>query len=245
VAAPSDTMPVRLMRESRIDWERSARTGVPEAIFSEGKTAGQIAAILGAARERSTSLLLTRLDADKAGKLAAPDLDYDPLSRTAILGTMPPAFPITHPLAIIGAGTSDMPVVVEAQRSARFLGIEAAVFPDVGVAGLWCLEEILPELRQHALVIAVAGMEGALFSVLAGLLLAPVIAVPSSVGYGVGTGGRTALAAALCSCAPGVLVVNVDNGFGAAAAARKILVARAVGERTRKLQTPDVVGHKR
>lgn len=212
------------MQESRIDWERLSRTGIPEAVFAESKTPGQIAAILDAARARSASLLLTRLDADKAQALAAPDLDYDPLSRTAILGPLPPSLQIVHPLAIVGAGTSDLPVMAETRRSARYLGIEAELFVDVGVAGLWRLEAVVPELRKYALVVAVAGMEGALFSVLAGLLPAPVIAIPSSVGYGVGAGGRTALAAALCSCAPGVLAVNIDNGFGAAAAARKILL---------------------
>lgn len=211
------------MRESRIDWGRTARTGVPEALFAEGKTATQIAAILDAARRRSASLLLTRLDADKAAMLATPDLDYDPLSRTAILGPLPPLLAIAHPLAIVGAGTSDIPVMMEAQRSARYLGLDAGIFADVGVAGLWRLQEILPELRRQALVIAVAGMEGALFSVLAGLLTAPVIAVPSSVGYGIGAGGKVTLASALCGCAPGILTVNIDNGFGAAAAARKIL----------------------
>ncbi|PKU24875.1 circadian phase modifier CpmA [Telmatospirillum siberiense] len=213
--------------ETRFDWGRGVRTGVPEAIFSEGKTVDQIGAILDAARQRSASLLLTRLDADKAEKLRAEDLDYDPVSRTAILGSVSPVLPIDRPLAIVGAGTSDLPVILEAQRSALYLGMNAAVFADVGVAGLWRLEEIVPDLRGYALVIAVAGMEGALFSVLAGLLFAPVIAVPTSVGYGVGAGGNVALAAALCGCAPGILTVNIDNGFGAAAAARKILAVRS------------------
>ncbi|WP_199175610.1 nickel pincer cofactor biosynthesis protein LarB [Telmatospirillum siberiense] len=215
------------MLETRFDWGRGVRTGVPEAIFSEGKTVDQIGAILDAARQRSASLLLTRLDADKAEKLRAEDLDYDPVSRTAILGSVSPVLPIDRPLAIVGAGTSDLPVILEAQRSALYLGMNAAVFADVGVAGLWRLEEIVPDLRGYALVIAVAGMEGALFSVLAGLLFAPVIAVPTSVGYGVGAGGNVALAAALCGCAPGILTVNIDNGFGAAAAARKILAVRS------------------
>lgn len=215
------------MDEIRFDWERGARTGVPETVFAEGKTAGQIEDILHAARRRSAPLLLTRLDTDKAAKLAAADLDYDPLSQTAILGALPAPSFLDHPLAIVGAGTSDLPVILEAQRSALYLGVDAAVFADVGVAGLWRLQDILPGLRQYAVVIAVAGMEGAIFSVLAGLLSAPLIAVPTSVGYGIGAGGRVALAAALCGCAPGILTVNIDNGFGAAAAARKILAASA------------------
>lgn len=231
------------MQETRIDWDRTARTGVPEAVFAESKTIGQIAAILDAARGRSASLLLTRLDADKAEALAAADLDYDPLSRTAVLGALPPRIETAGALTIVGAGTSDMPVIAEAHRSARYLGIEAEVFADVGVAGLWRLEEILPELRKYALVIAVAGMEGALFSVLAGLLAAPVIAVPTSVGYGIGAGGRVALASALCGCAPGILAVNIDNGFGAAAAAVKILtiqhiLSRDLEDRANPLQDP-------
>ena len=208
---------------TRFDWDREARTGVPEVVFAEGKSVPQLADILAEARARSRPLLATRLSPGKARRLAAPDLDYDRLSRTAILG--PPPETSLGPLGIVAAGTSDLPVAQEAARAAHFLGIEARLFPDSGVAGLWRLQAILPELAACHLLIAVAGMEGALFPVLAGLVRQPVIAVPTSVGYGVSQGGHAALSTALAACAPGLLVVNVDNGFGAAAAAAKILRA--------------------
>jgi NCAIR mutase (PurE)-related protein len=209
-----------------LDWQREARTGVAEAVFCQGKTPAQIEAILADAVAAGRRLLLTRLDA--AAFLAlAPDLrdllDHDPVSRTAILGGA-----VRHALpaevGIVCAGTSDLPVALEAQRTLAFHGLATGpVIADVGVAGLWRLMERLPELRDRRIVIAVAGFEGALFSVLAGLVPGLVIAVPSSVGYGAAEGGRAALGAALASCAPGVVAVNIDNGFGAACAALKIL----------------------
>jgi len=126
-------------------------------------------------------------------------------------------------IAIVAAGTSDIPVVAEIEQTLLYLGFDSARYVDVGVAGLWRLMELKDTLNQHAVVIAVAGMEGALFSVLSGLVTAPVIAVPTSVGYGVGKGGHVALNAALCGCSPGLAVVNIDNGFGAAALAVKML----------------------
>lgn len=206
---------------TRFDWDRAARTGVPEAVYAEGKTVTQLADILADARARGRPLLLTRLSPGKARRLAAPDLDHDPLSRTAALGPPPPA--TLGPVAVVAAGTSDLPVAAEALRAARFLGIEARLHADVGVAGLWRLQAILPLLAPCRLVIAVAGMEGALFPVLAGLVPQPVIAVPTAVGYGVAQGGQAALSTALAACAPGIVAVNVGNGFGAAAAAAKIL----------------------
>jgi NCAIR mutase (PurE)-related protein len=126
-------------------------------------------------------------------------------------------------VAIVCGGTSDMPVAGEALRTLAFEGEAATLLPDVGVAGLWRLTERLEDIRRHRVVIAVAGMEGALFSVLGGLVPCAVIAVPTSVGYGVSKGGRTALNAALASCASGLAVVNIDNGFGAAHVALRIL----------------------
>jgi NCAIR mutase (PurE)-related protein len=206
---------------TRFDWEREGRTGLPEVVYAEGKSVAQLADILAAARARGQGLLATRLTAAKARRLAAPDLDHDPVSRTAILGTLPDCD--AGPVGIVAAGTSDLPVAQEAARAARFLGVETRVFADVGVAGLWRLQAILPDLAHCRLLIGVAGMEGALFPVLAGLVRQPVIAVPTSVGYGMAEGGRAALSTALAACAPGILVVNIDNGFGAAAAAAKIL----------------------
>lgn len=212
----------------RFDWEREGRTGVPEVVFAEGKAPEQIAAILAEASRRDRALLITRLQepACRAVEaLAGASLDYDPASRTAVFGV--PTASVDGDVGVVCAGLSDLPVAMEAMRSLAFFGIRATLHADVGVAGLWRVMEIADELRRRDLIIAAAGMEGALFSVVAGLVSGPVIAVPTSVGYGVAAGGRAALSSALGGCAPGVLTVNIDNGFGAAAAARKILGVRA------------------
>jgi NCAIR mutase (PurE)-related protein len=213
------------MSEFRLDWQRAGRTGTSEAVLCEPKAAAQIDAIIAHASELGARLLLTRLDPGKFETLAATArdaLDYDPVTRTAILGG-PPAPRGTGRIAIVCGGTSDVPVAREAARTLAFEGETATLLADVGVAGLWRLMERLDDIRRHRVVIAVAGMEGALFSVLAGLVPCAVIAVPTSVGYGVAAGGRTALDAALASCASGLAVVNIDNGFGAAHAALRIL----------------------
>jgi NCAIR mutase (PurE)-related protein len=218
-----------LTADVRFDWMRSQRTGVPEVVFSEGKPLPTLLRILMDASERGQSLLLTRLSPEVAAELAAagsPPLDFDPLSRTAFLGRPRP--PIHDGLAaVVCAGSSDLAVAQEAVRALEFLGAPGPLYADVGVAGLWRLLDVAEELRRYRIIVAVAGMEGALFSVLAGLVPALVIAVPSSVGYGVGKGGSAALSSALSSCAPGVVTVNIDNGFGAAAAAVKVLSASA------------------
>jgi hypothetical protein len=208
------------------DRARAARTGIPEAIFCAQKSPAQIAAIGAELLAGGRRMLFTRLSPEAF--TALPEelrraLDYDPLSHTAVLaGGGEAAVPVAG-IGIVAAGTSDLPVAREAARTLLFHGHRAPLLADVGVSGLWRLTERLPELRRHRVLIAVAGMEGALFSVLGGLVAAPVIAVPCSVGYGVAAGGRVALGAALASCAPGVVVVNIDNGFGAAVAAIKML----------------------
>lgn len=208
----------------RFDWQREARTGIPEAVFCEGKTDDHLRAILNEARDRQARLFLTRLSEVEHGALAADfALDYCPLSRTAIFGGLPDGPPRRDKVALVCAGTSDLPVVEEARRALAFHGIEAPVFADVGVAGLWRLIAVADDLARFPVLIAAAGMEGALFSALAGLVPGIVIAVPSPVGYGVSAGGQAALTAALSSCAPGVVTVNIGNGFGAAVAARKII----------------------
>ncbi|MFV0301628.1 MAG: nickel pincer cofactor biosynthesis protein LarB [Paracoccus sp. (in: a-proteobacteria)] len=210
-------------RDIRFDWQRQARTGIPEAVLAEGKSPDQLARILDAARARAAVLFLTRLAPEVAAMLG--DLDYDPVSRTAILGT-PARRPETDgQIAVVCAGSSDLPVAAEARRALSVLGNDAPLYADIGVAGLWRLMELVDGLRRPRVLIAVAGMEGALFSVLAGLVPGLVIAVPSPVGYGVSAGGRAALNAALASCAPGVVVTNIGNGFGAAAAAWKAIGA--------------------
>jgi NCAIR mutase (PurE)-related protein len=212
------------MSDLVLDWGRRARTGLPEAILCEGKSDEQIARILNQAIDRAERLLLTRLAPDRIGILPADlraRLDYDPISRTAILGEAPA--PEDLGIAIVSAGTSDRPVAEEARRTLASEGVDAPMVGDVGVAGLWRLLERVPDLVERRIIIAVAGMEGALFSVLPGLVPGLVIAVPSSVGYGVGAGGRAALSTALASCTPGLVAVNIDNGYGAACAALKLL----------------------
>ena len=211
--------------EVTFDWEREARTGVAEAVLCDGKTPAQIATIIGEAVVRDSRLLLTRLAPAQHAALSADmraALDYDQLSRTAILGAWRDGRPVAGAV-IVAAGTADLPAAREAARTLAFHGHDAPVIADVGVAGLWRLQAQLDRLRAARVLIVAAGMEGALFSVVAGLVSMPVIALPTSIGYGVAAGVTLALHAALSSCAPGVLAVNIDNGFGAAAAAIKIL----------------------
>ena len=210
---------------TRFDWARADRTGVPEAIYAEGKTAGQIIDTLNDADARGRPVLLTRLSPEQAQAITASGLalTYHPLSRIGVFGSPAVPTPGAPSVGIVAAGTADLPVAEEAEKSAAFFGLNSVVYADVGVAGVWRLESVVDDLRTHPLLIAVAGMEAALFSVLAGLLPMPIIAVPTSVGYGVAAGGTLALHAALGGCAPGVVTVNIDNGFGAAAAAKKIL----------------------
>jgi pyridinium-3,5-biscarboxylic acid mononucleotide synthase len=208
-----------------MDWRREARTGVAEAVFCPGKTPDQINRIVHLASRNSQRLLFTRMEDQTFGCLDAGVralLDYDPLSRTAILGG-PPQRTASKLAAVVCAGTSDTPIALEACRTLAFNHIDAPLFGDVGVAGLWRLLDRIDEIASYPVIIAIAGMEGALFSVLAGAVPGLVIAVPSSIGYGVAQGGITALHSALASCAPGVVVVNIDNGFGAACAALKAL----------------------
>jgi pyridinium-3,5-biscarboxylic acid mononucleotide synthase len=208
-----------------LDWERLGRTGVAEAVLCASKSPDQIAAILDRATAEGQRLLLTRLSAEQFAALPGRQratVDFDLLSATGILGAVTPDTKPIEGVVIVAAGTSDLGVATEAARTLNFHGYAAPMVADVGVAGLWRLMARLEELRAARLLIVAAGMEGALFSVLAGLVEAPIIALPSSVGYGVAAHGLAALHSALASCAPGVVVVNVDNGFGAAAAAIKM-----------------------
>jgi pyridinium-3,5-biscarboxylic acid mononucleotide synthase len=218
--------------EFKVDFERRTRIGLDEALFCESKTVDQISAIVDAVKAKSGHMLLTRLDQSKHEALRArhsADLDYDSLSRTAILGRSHPTL-VTGPVAIVMAGTSDLPVGREAARTLAFAGQPYREYTDIGVAGLWRLLEKIEDIRSSPVVIVAAGMDAALVSVLGGLVSSPVIALPTSVGYGVAEGGATALHAALASCAPGISVVNIDNGYGAACAALRI---------SRVLSTPE------
>lgn len=213
--------------EFTLDFARPERIGLEEAIFCAGKSPVQIDAILDAAAARSARFLLTRLDPDKHDALTPAHrraLDYCPVSQTAFFGA-PRAMEGPARIAIVAAGTSDVSVAREAERTLAYQGQAATLIADVGVAGLWRLTSRIEEIRAHPIVIAVAGMDAALPSVLGGLVAGPLIAVPTSVGYGVAAGGRVALDAILASCAPGLTVVNIDNGYGAACAALRLIHA--------------------
>ncbi len=213
----------------RFDWTRGARARVPEVVLAESKTIEQLLDIAQQALARQQGVLMTRVQAEKAAVLAEQlpgQVHHHAQARTVVVADQPPeSLSQERPVrvAIVAAGTSDAPVVAEIEQALLYLGEPSARYVDVGVAGLWRLTELADELSEYSLLIAVAGMEGALFSVLAGLVPTPVIAVPVSVGYGVGAGGHVALNSALSSCVPGIAVVNIDNGFGAAALAVKLL----------------------
>ena len=210
------------MSDFTLDEERTGRIGFGEAVFCAGKSVAQIAAILDAAR---APMLLTRLDVAQFSELSMAQqdlLDYDPLSLTAFSGA-PAAIREPARIAIVTAGTSDLPVAREAARTLAFNGHDATMIADVGVAGLWRLMRRLETLRAMPVLIVAAGMDAALPSVIGGLVGGVIIAVPTSVGYGVAAGGHTALNAILASCAPGIVTVNIDNGYGAGCAAMRVL----------------------
>lgn len=211
---------------AKVDHDRSRRQGTAEVIFGQGKTPDQVAAIAKAILDREPNVLCTRANADMHERLlaVAQDATYDPNSRILKVVRQPRRVPKT--VGILCAGTSDLPVAEEAAQCAEFYGLSVARHYDVGVAGLHRLLAQLPHLEELDAAIVVAGMEGALPSVVAGLLACPIIAVPTSVGYGASLQGITALLAMLSSCAAGVVVVNIDNGFGAAAAAFRLLGAK-------------------
>ena len=207
------------------DFEREQRIGLVEAVLCAQKSEQQIGTILERARERGAGLLLTRLGPEKLGRLDQAHrslIDYCPSSHTAFFGPLRPVSD-DRPVVIVAAGTSDAPVAREAARTLRHAGIEAPIIVDVGVAGLWRLMARIEEIRAFPIVIAVAGMDAALASVLGGLVASTVICVPTSVGYGAAENGRTALNAMLASCASGLVVVNIDNGYGAACAALRLM----------------------
>ncbi len=208
-----------------IDHHRELRQGFPEVIFCEGKTAGQITDIAAKIFERHGRLLATRAKPEifQEVKKALPDLEYNAPAR-CIHSPFPEISPDAKgKVAVISAGTSDIPVAEEAAATVRMFGFEAMKIYDVGVAGLHRLNHHWESIQKAQVLIVLAGMEGALASVVGGLVDKPVIAVPTSVGYGTSFGGLTALFAMLNSCASNVLVVNIDNGFGAGFSASLML----------------------
>jgi len=209
---------------AQIDHHRSLRQGVPEVIFGEGKTVEQLQIIIGRMQAKGSNILVTRLAADKAQPLLAdfPQAEYDAVARTLLLQQQPIEDRGRGTILVVCAGTSDLPVAREAAVTARAFGNAVTELSDVGVAGIHRLLARTELLREAAVIIVVAGMEGALPSVIGGLVSVPVIAVPTSIGYGAAFGGIAALLGMLNSCAGGVTVVNIDNGFGAAFAATRI-----------------------
>ncbi len=219
-------MPTTIDRGVLFDFERSARIGLPESVFCQGKSVDTLIALLRRfARGSGHPILFTRLAPEVLQSMpqdVRDGVDYHAQSRTA-WGEALPRRGGRGKVAIVSAGTSDGAVAWEAARTLDYLGIGHCLFEDCGVAGLWRLTERLPEINEHDVVIAVAGMDAALASVMGGLTAKPLLAVPTSVGYGVAQGGESALHSMLASCAPGVSVFNVDNGYGAACAAARIV----------------------
>ena len=208
---------------ARVDHHRTLRKGFPEVIWGQGKTSDQISAIAARLVEKEQPALITRLDEEKAREVqdALPALLYYQEARIGGLGQRPTP-QSDRSVLVIAAGTADIPVAEEAVISAEWLGNNVERLYDVGVAGIHRLFENLDQLLAASVLIVAAGMEGALPSVIGGLVDRPIIAVPTSIGYGASFGGVAALLAMLNSCAAGITVVNIDNGFGAAAAATLI-----------------------
>jgi NCAIR mutase (PurE)-related protein len=216
---------------AKLDHHRALRNGFPEVIFGEGKSATQLVTIAERMAAAGGNVLVTRLAADVAERLlaAVPGFEYDATARVAFRRDAA-AEPVGEgTILVVSAGTADFPVAEEAALSADVMGNRVERLYDVGVSGLHRLLERRERLWEAAVLIVVAGMEGALPSVVGGLVHQPVIAVPTSVGYGTSMGGLAALLAMLNTCAAGVVVVNIDNGFGAAAAASRINQARHAG----------------
>ncbi|MGA2447412.1 MAG: nickel pincer cofactor biosynthesis protein LarB [Polyangiaceae bacterium] len=221
-------LPYAELGYATVDHHRALRQGVPEVVFGEGKSGLQVIGIARELARTGQNVLITRLDEDKArGVLdAVAGLAYSPISRVATLEQSPIEPLGTRPVVLVSAGTGDSPVVEECADTLRMLGVAVERICDVGVAGLHRVLAKRDVFSSAGVVVVVAGMEGALPSVVGGLVAGPVIAVPTSVGYGASLGGLAALAGMLSSCASGVVVCNIDNGFGAAFAAARILRAR-------------------
>jgi NCAIR mutase (PurE)-related protein len=219
---------------ARLDFDRRRRLGMVEAVWGEHKSPGQIAAIIQQLGQAGELALVTRVDRAKALAVAElldlslesglpTGLGHHPEARCLTMGAWPAADPSLGRVTVLAGGSSDLAVAAEALVALQCHGVACDLLLDVGVAGLHRLLDQLDDLRRARVLIACAGMEGALPTVLAGLLPQPVIAVPVSVGYGVSAGGMAALHGMLASCAPGLTVVNIDNGYGAAMAALRIL----------------------
>lgn len=208
-----------------MDYQRKERIGISETVLCGSKTTEQLVTILKQSKNNGKAFLFTRLDIDQFEEI--PDIfkkqmNYDPLSHTAFYG-VPTKLSDKKQIAVVTAGSSDLPVSREAIRTLAFNGYPVQEINDVGVAGIWRLMERLDDFKDLPVILAVAGMDAALVSVIGGLVSGIVIGVPTSVGYGVADDGKTALHSMLTSCAPGIVTVNIDNGYGAAIAAIRFL----------------------
>lgn len=221
-------LPFSDLSYARVDHHRALRQGMAEVIFAPGKTAEQIAGVAARLIAAGQDVLVTRLEEAVFVDVAArvPELEYRAPARTASFQHQPRELSESARVAVVTAGTSDVPIAEEAVETLRMAGIGCQRFFDVGVAGLHRLLAVMPELTRAEALIVIAGMEGALPSVVGGLVSAPVIAVPTSIGYGTALSGFTALMGMLTSCASGVTVVNIDSGFGAAMAVVRQLKQR-------------------
>ena len=218
---------INMHKEHELDFNRKERIGLSEAVFCKDKSVAQISNICKDL-DKKRPTLLTRLSKEKKNKLfnnLKKYLNYDAISKTAIYGKIINNRNSAN-IALLCAGTTDMPCLLEAKQTLICAGQNSDIFPDIGVAGLWRLQKYLNKIIKYKIIIVAAGMDGALPSVLGGLIPNPIISIPTSTGYGVSNQGNTALNSMLASCAPGLTVVNIDNGYGAACAALRILNAR-------------------
>jgi pyridinium-3,5-biscarboxylic acid mononucleotide synthase len=209
-------LPYKELGFAKVDNHRELRTGYPEVIFGQGKTAEQVRDIIGFMMTRKSNILATRITPETAAEVHAafPEAEYHQTAKCITIRRKPAVLPDTH-IAVVTAGTADLPVAEEAAVTAEIFDNRVERFFDVGVAGIHRLYDNLADIRKARVVVVVAGMEGALPSILGGMVDKPVIAVPTSVGYGANFFGLSALLGMLTSCASGVSVVNIDNGFGA------------------------------
>jgi pyridinium-3,5-biscarboxylic acid mononucleotide synthase len=223
-------LPYEQLPDAKVDHDRELRTGQVEAVFAPGKTPEQVVSIARSLVERASgAVLVTRTSREQADLLtqSIPGAEHHDRSGLVVVRPAEPESAVGGSVAVVTAGTSDLPVAEEAAETAAALGLGVSVIADVGVAGVHRVIERRDDLEGADCVIVVAGMEGALPSVVAGLTSRPIVAVPTSVGYGASFEGLAALLGMLSSCAPGVAVVNIDNGFGAAQVAQRIVRASA------------------
>ena len=213
-----------MSKNFRIDYQREERIGFQEVVFGASKSIDQLDAIIRDYQDNHKNTLVTRVQKEKAEVLCKsfkPNF-YDPISQVLLVGEFPKDT-IANEVAILSGGTSDQFLVNEIYHTLMFVGRKASRFQDIGVSGVHRLLDNVEELKKFKVLIVVAGFEGALPTVVGGLLPQPIIAVPASIGYGIGKGGKVALHSMLSSCANGITVVNIDNGYGAAMAAYRII----------------------